>query len=184
MRTFARGLFVSSLLLGLAACSPPAKAPEPTIAKEPVPVACDPAKSPVSAPATPSTTTASAVEVSRAPRIDVTTATTPNLARAEKETEVTVRVRVRGLPLAQTQRPPLDLALVVDTSGSMDGVAIEKAREAVGRLVDLLAEGDVVSIVTFGSHPKVVVPTTKIDKETRPGAKAAIAQIKAEGTTD
>jgi len=114
----------------------------------------------------------------------VSTAATPSLARAEKETEVTVRVRVRGLPLTQTKRPPLDLALVVDTSGSMDGPAMEKAKEAVSRLVDLLAEGDALSIVTFGSHAKVVVPSMKIDKETRPNAKAAIAQIKAEGTTD
>lgn len=190
MRSFARGLLFaslsSSLMLGVAACSPPAKAPEQAIAKDPPTIACDPAKPPVSVPAPvpAGTNAASAVEVSRAPRIDVSTATTPSLARAEKETEVTVRVRVRGLPLSQTKRPPLDLALVVDTSGSMDGAAMDKAKEAVGRLVDLLAEGDVVSIVTFGSHAKVVVPTTKIDKETRPGAKAAIAQIKAEGTTD
>jgi Ca-activated chloride channel family protein len=179
---------VSTLLLGLVACSPPANAPVRPVVKEPaVAVACDPSKPPPAVATTPavvSTTAASAVEISRAPRIEVATATTPTLARAEKETDVTVRVRVRGLPLAQTKRTPLDLALVVDTSGSMDGVAIEKAREAVGRLVDLLAEGDTVSIVTFGSHANVVVPATKIDKETRPGAKAAIARIKAEGTTD
>ena len=178
MRTFARGILGCSLLL--AACSPatPPITPATTIA-------CDSSKPQVaSAIVSTEKGSGSAVEISRAPRIEVTTDTTPSLARAEKETEVTVRVRVRGLPLAQTKRPPLDLGLVVDTSGSMDGPAIQKAKAACDRLVDMLAEGDTLSIVTFGSHAKVIVPSLKIDKETRPNAKAAIAGIKAEGTTD
>ncbi|MBL8742033.1 MAG: VWA domain-containing protein, partial [Myxococcales bacterium] len=101
-----------------------------------------------------------------------------------KESELLVRVRVRGLPLADAKRPPLNVALVVDTSGSMAGSAIEEARAACAKLVDAMADGDALSIVTFGSGAKVVVPAVRLDAKSRRAAKSALATIVAEGTTD
>ncbi|MEO8876832.1 MAG: VWA domain-containing protein [Polyangiaceae bacterium] len=142
--------------------------------------ACAPAKGPTAR--SPVVTTAAMVEP--APRIEVAGAVTPSLIRIDKDQEVTVRVRVHGLPLTNKKRPPLDLALVLDTSGSMEGKPMDDARAACSKLIDLVGDGDFVSIVTFGSHAKVIVPAVRVDKESRAKAKLALRNIAAQGTTD
>jgi Ca-activated chloride channel homolog len=150
-----------------AACSPPPKPP---------------AAPPREAPVLP--TAASIDAAVKVPRIEVAGATTPNLVRLGKDQEIVVRVRVRGLPQEGKKRPPLNLALVLDTSGSMEGTAIDQARGACATLIDLLAEGDTVAIVTFGSKAKVIVPSVRITKESRQRAHDALRGVTAEGTTD
>src|SRR5207302_11093867 len=46
-------------------------------------------------------------------------------------------------------RVPVDLALVVDTSGSMAGAKMDNAKSAAKTIVDSLADGDIVSIDAF-----------------------------------
>jgi Ca-activated chloride channel homolog len=103
---------------------------------------------------------------------------------AGKEESVVVRVRVKGLPLVDKKRPPMNIALVVDASGSMEGAGIDEARKACAAVVDQLQEGDALSVVTFGSQPKVVVEATRVSPTSKAAAKKAIAEIKAAGTTD
>jgi Ca-activated chloride channel family protein len=66
----------------------------------------------------------------------------------------------------------------------MEGAAIERARDACATLVDSLGEGDALSIVSFGSDTRVIVPATRTTAASKALAKGAIAKIKAEGTTD
>lgn len=142
-----------------------------------------PAMTTVAAAPVPSMTP-SAPSVPPTPRIELSATTTPTLVRLDKDQEIVVRVRVHGLPVLRNNRPPLDLALVVDTSGSMEGAAIEQARTACGTLIDSLADGDSLSVVTFGSKAKVIVPSVRITKETRQKAKTSLREVTAEGTTD
>lgn len=114
--------------------------------------------------------------------IDVSSSQT--IVPADASQELFVRVRVKGLPIADAKRPALNIALVVDTSGSMDGTAIERAREACSTLVDQLANGDTLAIVGFGSEPKVIFQATEISATSKAAAKKAIATIVADGTTD
>jgi len=55
---------------------------------------------------------------------------------AGKPGEVVLQVKISALQPPRAQRPPLNLAVVMDTSGSMDGDPITAAKEAVR---DLLA---------------------------------------------
>lgn len=103
---------------------------------------------------------------------------------ANKDESIVVRVRLKGLPLVDQKRPPMNVALVVDASGSMDGAGIEEARKACAAVVDQLQDGDALSIVTFGSQPKIVVEATRVTAASKAAAKKAIAEIKASGTTD
>ncbi len=59
-------------------------------------------------------------------------------------------------------RAPLNLCLVLDRSGSMEGPPFEFAKQACCYLVDQLTEQDVLSIVTFSDAIDVVMPPRKI----------------------
>lgn len=97
--------------------------------------------------------------------------------------EVLARVRVSTQPIDGTGRPPLNLALVIDTSGSMAGEPIEDAREAALTMVDLLREGDRLTVVAFHSSAEVLLPSTVID-DNLAELRVRIGAMEAQGTTD
>lgn len=59
-------------------------------------------------------------------------------------------------------RAPLNLCLVLDRSGSMEGAPFDYAKQACCYLVDQLTDHDVLSIVTFSDTVDVVMPPRKI----------------------
>jgi Ca-activated chloride channel family protein len=98
--------------------------------------------------------------------------------------EITVRLRVRAEPVKDAPRPPINLALVVDTSGSMEGKSIEDARAASLALVDALSPGDRLAVVAYHSTAEVLVPSTLLDTKSIARVKERIGGMKAQGTTD
>jgi Ca-activated chloride channel family protein len=60
------------------------------------------------------------------------------------------------------QRPALNLALVIDRSGSMAGSKLSYARKAARFLAGELSERDRLAIVTFDSEVKVLVPSQAV----------------------
>ena len=69
----------------------------------------------------------------------------------EKDVAVDVLIRVvPEIPGGQAERPPLNLALVLDRSGSMAGEKMRLTRQAASRAVESLLEGDRLSIVSRG----------------------------------
>src|ERR1039458_6431140 len=61
------------------------------------------------------------------------------------------------------KRTPLNLAVVLDRSGSMTGAKIEKARQAAMGLVDQLAPGDLFSLITFSDRAEVDRKSTRLN---------------------
>ncbi len=117
------------------------------------------------------------------PRIDgsLGSSTLPAL----RDSVVTARLAIDARIDPHTPRPSLNVALCLDTSGSMEGKAIEDARAAALSFLDGIKPGDGFSLVTFDSTVRVVVPPTRMESSTDLAPiREAIRAIRAQGTTD
>ena len=93
-----------------------------------------------------------------------------------------MRISLKGFELnKERERMPVNVAIVIDKSGSMQGDKIEQARTAAIHAIDRLRDSDIVSVVTYDSSVNVVVPATKASD--RQAIKAKIREIQAGGNT-
>lgn len=103
------------------------------------------------------------------------------LKAGEKQT-TWVRVGLDGMRLeSSVKRPNVNLAIVLDKSGSMQGDKIEHARKAAIDALQLLGSEDIVSIVTYDSTVQVLYPATRMTD--RESVEAVIRSIQADGNT-
>lgn len=79
-------------------------------------------------------------------------------------------------------RTPLNLCLVVDRSGSMEGAPLAYAKEACQMVVDQLGPDDVLSIITFDEKVDVLMAPQNVTDRER--IKQGIAGLTAGYTTD
>ncbi len=85
----------------------------------------------------------------------------PTMLADEKATNY-VRIALTGFNLsAPEDRPPVNVAIVIDSSGSMSGQKIAQARKAAIAAVNRLRDSDIVSVVLYNSSAQVLVPATK-----------------------
>jgi Ca-activated chloride channel family protein len=68
--------------------------------------------------------------------------------------DVFATVDVQGVTLPNATRAPVNLALVIDRSGSMSGFKLNQAKQAARQLISQLAEGDRLTLVHYGSDVK------------------------------
>lgn len=94
------------------------------------------------------------------------------------------RLRLNTAAVDPSVRPPINVALVIDTSGSMEGRPIDDARSASLALVDAMRDGDRLAIVTFDSRAEVIFPSAVLDGHERAEARRRIGTMRARGTTD
>ncbi|MDB5220281.1 MAG: hypothetical protein JWO86_8208 [Myxococcaceae bacterium] len=78
---------------------------------------------------------------------------------------------------------PMNLALVIDRSGSMKGDRIANAMNAAVSAIERLRDGDSVTVVAFDSSAQVVVPPTRVSAASRPTMEAAVRNIRLGGDT-
>jgi Ca-activated chloride channel family protein len=116
--------------------------------------------------------------------VEVEALTENRFVRAEKPGEIAVRLHLRAKTRKVENRPPINLGLVVDTSGSMEGSSIDHARAAALSLVDALAEGDRLALVVYNSSAEVLLPSTVLTAASLADVRARIGGMKANGTTD
>ena len=81
-------------------------------------------------------------------------------------------------------RLPVNLAFVIDRSGSMYGEKLARAKDAVLVGIRSLREGDRFAVVAYDEHVQVVVASTEASREAREAAVRAVEAIQTGGGTD
>jgi Ca-activated chloride channel family protein len=78
-------------------------------------------------------------------------------------------------------RAPVNVALVIDRSGSMQGEKLVRAKEAAAMAVNRLGANDIVSVIVYHDTVQVLVPATKVGD--RRAVLAAIERLQPGGST-
>lgn len=93
-----------------------------------------------------------------------------------------LKVSLTGFPLEKlVTRSPVNLALVIDISGSMQGDKILKAKEAAKLAISQLSHNDIVSVIIYSSSASILVPATKLTDKA--SVYAQIDSLQAGGST-
>ncbi len=79
--------------------------------------------------------------------------------------------------------PPMNLAVVIDRSGSMKGERIANAMNAAVTALERMRDGDTFTVVTFDTRADVIVPPTEVGARNRSSIEAAIRAIRLGGDT-
>jgi Ca-activated chloride channel homolog len=99
---------------------------------------------------------------SMATKVDLKSAVAKPVLPAGQKHLTHLKVGLTGFEMQREKaRTPVNLAIVLDRSGSMQGEKIAQAREAACMAVRSLAPTDIVSVVTFEQGVDILVPATK-----------------------
>lgn len=90
-------------------------------------------------------------------------------------------VSVSAIADPNSRSAPLNLCLILDHSGSMNGRPLDTVKQAANQIVDRLAPGDRISVVVFDHRAKVLVPNQVIENPA--SIKRELNQLKASGGT-
>jgi len=93
-----------------------------------------------------------------------------------------VHIGIKGFDIPQTERPPLNLVLLLDVSGSMDQPnKLPLLKKSMRLLVNELSEQDTVSMVVYAGAAGTVLEPTKGSEKTK--ILAALDKLNAGGST-
>jgi Ca-activated chloride channel family protein len=104
------------------------------------------------------------------------------LVKGRGDQKVIVKIEVEGGKSLRLDRIPLNLAIVLDRSGSMSGEKLEQAKQAAMLLVDQLDKKDVLSLIVYETEVEVVLPAGPLRDRSRE-IKRIIQRIETGGST-
>lgn len=79
---------------------------------------------------------------------------------------------------------PLNLGILLDVSGSMEGPKLENAKQACNLLLAQLKPEDRAAVCVFSSGARTIVPSQKFDDSVKNLATREVAQLQIEGATE
>lgn len=111
----------------------------------------------------------------------ITTGTPVIQADARQTAYIKIAVTSPAIEQADTERPTVNVALVLDRSGSMAGTKLERAKQAAKAAVSQLGPRDIVSVISYDHRVTVEVPATRASDVA--SIHAAIDQMRPDGNT-
>lgn len=94
---------------------------------------------------------------------------------------VHVLLELAAPPAAPVKRPPLDVVVVLDRSGSMSGAPLASVTSATAQLLRLAGPDDRIGVVAFDDSVQLVLPLTHHDPD---HAATAVLAIDSGGSTN
>jgi len=73
-----------------------------------------------------------------------------------------LKIDLTGIAPEKAYRAPLNIALVIDRSGSMSGKKLQDAKQSAIHFINGLSSQDIVSVITYSSGVEVLIPATKV----------------------
>jgi Ca-activated chloride channel family protein len=109
----------------------------------------------------------------------------PALPAGDGSAILMIRIVAPILPEQRTAfRPAIDLAFVIDRSGSMAGRPIELAKQAVSQAVGMLDSRDRAALVVYDNQIDLLQPLSRVDARSRSELRLGLASVDARGSTN
>ncbi|MEM7770243.1 MAG: VWA domain-containing protein [Cyanobacteria bacterium P01_E01_bin.6] len=105
-----------------------------------------------------------------------------NLNAAQSNSQRQLAISISAIAGSSGRTAPLNLCLILDHSGSMNGRPIETVKKAALQIIDSLSPGDRLSLVTFDHKANVIVPNQVVENPA--DIKFEINKLRASGGTN
>jgi len=104
-----------------------------------------------------------------------------NLDVNQPSSQRQLAVSISAIAPSEGRTAPLNLCLILDHSGSMNGRPLDTVKQATQEIIDSLSPGDRISVIVFDHKAKVLVPNQVIENPA--SIKVEINRLKANGGT-